>query len=197
MMTHPGLNSPRLIEMRTVLDDVALPDRERRAIEAALAGIQAEWETKKQEAYSEGVAERDRQHHEVLDVAQVFIDDITERRDDVLNGRRSGREVRAWLRDARADFAKLMQQHRGILASEAKLAEMEGQDPAEFQNGFFARFPSLARGAPTLAQRAGEILRRPRRSATGPVGQTKEEFDAAQDALVRELKRFPAMGRRG
>ena len=113
------------------------------------------------------------------------------------NGRQTGREVRAWLRDVRADFAKLMQQHQGIIASEANLAAMEGQDPAAYQAQTFARFPSLAKGAPTLAQRAGEILRRPRRTATGPTPQTQEEFDAAQDELVRALKRFPALGRRG
>lgn len=194
-MTHPGLNSTRLADMRTVLDEVALPDRERRAVEAALAGIQAEWENRKQQAYGEGVAERDRQHHEVLDAAEAFIDEITGRRDDVRNGRRTGREVRAWLRDARADFAKLVQQHQGIIASEAKLAEMEAQDPAAYQAQTFARFPSLANSGPTLAQRAGEILRRPRRSATGSAGQTKEELDAAQDELVSALKRFPAIGR--
>jgi hypothetical protein len=191
---HPGLTSPRLADMRMVLDEV-MSDRERRAVESALSDVETEWKGKKKESYEQGVAERDRLHTEVLDVAGQFIDQIAEARDDVRNGRRSGREMRAWLRDARADFDKLVEQHRGILASEASLAAQESQDAAAYQDQFFARFPRLASSAPTLASRVREILSRPRRPATTPY-QTREELDRAQDELVRELRRFPALGQR-
>ena len=188
---HPGFTSPRLADMRTVLDDVALPDRERRAVESALADVENDWQGRKQESYAHGVDERDRLHTEVLDVAGEFIDQIAEARDDVLNGRRNGRETRAWLRDARADFGKLVEQHRGIIASETALAAREAQDPADFQDETFARFPRLVNGAVTLAAKVRDILSRPRRVAA-PY-QTRDEIERAQDDLVRELKRFPAI----
>ena len=125
-MTHPGFTSPRLADMRLVLDEVPLADRERRAVETALAGVETEWQTKKQESYGQGVAERDRQHGEVIGAAEQFIDAIAEARDDVRNGRRSGREVRAWLRDARADFDKLVEQHRGDASGESRATVYEG-----------------------------------------------------------------------
>lgn len=183
---HPGLTSPRLADMRTVLDEVAMSPREQRAVEAALADIETEWTTKKMDAYGQGVAERDRQHHEVLDAAEAFIDAVVERQDDVRNGRRSAKDVRAWLRDARAEFDKLVEQHRGVTASEARLAEQEAQDVADYQDDLFRRMPRLVSSAPTLVSRVREILSRPRQSATAPY-QTQEDANRGQDDLVRAL----------
>ena len=67
---------------------------------------------------------------------------------------------------------------------------MEAQDPADYQDETCARFPVVAKGAPTLAGRGAEFISRPRRENT-PY-QTREELDKAQDDLVHELKRFPA-----
>lgn len=185
-MTHPGLTSPRLADMRAVVDEIALSPREQRAVESALADIEKEWQDRKMDAYGQGVAERDRQHHEVIDAAEAFIDAVVERQEDVRNGRRTGREVRAWLRDARADFDKLIEQHRGVMASEARLAEQESQDVADYQHELFRRMPQLVPSSPTLLVRVREILSRPRQSATAP-SQTQEDADRAQDDLVRAL----------
>lgn len=192
---HPGFNSPRLADMRAVLDEIVLSDRQRRAVETAIAEVEADWEGRKREAYGEGVAERDRLHFDVIDAAEQFIDAVVERQDDVRNGRRTGKEVRAWLRDARAAFDEIVEQHRGVTASEAKLSAMDATPVDDYQNERLSRSSALgASSFPTLGAKLQDIMRRSRRTTPAPY-QTREDFDAGQDALVRELKRFPAIGR--
>ena len=187
-MTHPGLTSPRLADMRTALDEMNLSDRERREIEAALASIESEWADKRREAYDQAIKIRDGQHEEVIQVTEAFVETIAERYDDVRNGRRSPQEVRAWLRDVRADFDVLSRQHHGIETSEDRLEAMDAMSVDDYQAQRLARLSSLGASAPTLAGRIAETTRQQRSSANGP-RRSREEIDAEQDDLVRALGR--------
>jgi hypothetical protein len=182
-MNHPGYSSSKLVDMRRVLDEEPLSDRDRRAVQSALGEIEGEWQDRHRTHYQQGIEARDGQHGEVLDVAEQFVEAIAERRDDVRNGRRPANEVRAWLRDARAAFEQLTQQHRGIEASEEELAAFEGMDVAEFQADRFARFPGAMAGHVTLGQKIAEVQQR-RHTPAETSGDTTDH-----QAIARELGR--------
>ncbi|GAA1203214.1 hypothetical protein [Pseudonocardia alaniniphila] len=190
--SHPGYMSPRLADMRRVLDEEPLSDKQRRLVQRALADIEGDWKNSHTDAYERGLAARDEQHDEVLEVAGMFCSQISDAHEDVRHGRKSAAEVRAWLRDVRADFEKLTQQHRGIEASEDSLAQLEAMDLDDYQEQQFTRFPLVRQGAPTLNSKLQTIASRreaPRFSAL-----SKAQMDADQDELQRVLRR--ELGRR-
>jgi hypothetical protein len=188
-MTHPGLNSPRLADMRAVLDEVALSNNERHEIELALSDIEADWESKRREAYDHALGVRDDQHDEVIGAADAFGGVIAEWYDNVRNGRCSPQEARAWLRDVRADFDVLTGQHRGIETSEDRLAAMDTMSVDTYQAERLARLSSLGASSPTLMTKIAEFRReQERRSQANGFRRSKEEIDAEQDALVRALR---------
>lgn len=184
-MSHPGLSSPDLTEMRRVLDEVALPDRDRRAVQTALAEIEGHWKNQHQESYGAGVTERDRLHDEVLTVVDQFHTRVSEAIDDVRNGRRTAKEVRSWLRDVHTDHQRLTEQHRGITAREDGLAKYEAMSPEDFQAEQFRRFPMLTKAAPTIAAKVTEQSYRP----PAVPRQSQSQADADQDALAAEISR--------
>lgn len=184
-MSHPGLSSPDLTEMRRVLDEVALPDRDRRALETALAEIEGHWKNQHRESYGAGVAERDRLHDEVLTVVEQFHSRVTEAIDDLRNGRCSHKDVRTWLRDVHTDHQRLTEQHRGIAAREDGLAEYEAMSPEDYQAEQLRRFPLLAKAAPTLAVKVAEHSYRP----PAVPRKSQSQADADQDALAAEMSR--------
>ena len=65
-MTHPGLNSPRLADMRAVLDEVALSNNERHQIASALSEVESEREAQRREGYGHALGVRDDQHAAVM-----------------------------------------------------------------------------------------------------------------------------------
>lgn len=190
-MTHPGLNSPRLADMRAVLDEVALSNNERYQIESALSEIEADWENQRRTAYDHALGVRDDQHDEVIQVAGEFDALLAERYDDVRHGRCSPQEARAWLRDVRADFDVLTRQHRGIETSEDRLEAMESQSVDTYQAERLARLSTLGASSPTLMTKIAESIREQERRSVNQSVQhrSKEEIDAEQDALARALRR--------
>jgi len=195
-MNHPGFTSLRLADMRRVFDEVPMSDRDRRIYQSALNKIEAEWQTRHQDAYGTGLNARDDQHDQVIEVAGQFSDLMAEAIDDVRNGRRSPTEVRSWLRDVRNDFQKLTQQHEGIEISEGRLAGFESMDLADFQADQLTRFPPLANGMSTLAARAQEIAKAREVASRPRQNLSREQMDADQDALARALRRFSALNDR-
>lgn len=181
MSEHPGFTSPRLCDMRRVLDEVPLSARDHRAAEKALADIEAEWQGKHRDAYTAGVDARDNQHDEVLTVTEQFRELIAETIDDVRNGRRSPKEVRSWLRDVHADHGRLADQHRGIEATEDRLSEYEAMSPDDYQAQVFERHPLLVQGATTLRGKAQDNASRVQPASGAGMS------DDDQDALIREL----------
>lgn len=192
-MIHDGLSSSLLRDMRPVLDDVVMADRQRRLVETVISTVEANWQTQRQEKYADALAVRDREHQTVLDVASQFLELIAERAEDVRNGRRAPEEVRGWLRDVQASHQTLTKLHRGVESTEDELSELEAMSPDDFQAKQYERFPLLVDGSPTLAALVEAEASRVRMKAMMP---SKQQMDADQDAMLAERGiRFPASRR--
>jgi hypothetical protein len=196
MTDHPGLSSPRIADMRQLLESEELNDTARRRVETAIEEIETVWANRKREGYDKGVAERDRNHAELLEATNQFRELIKQRADDVRNGRWSAAEARSWLRDVRADFDKLTRWHRGIESSEERLTEVDAMTVDQFQAAQFTRFPMTAGASPTLAAKLAEDANRRTSRRTGP-GLSKAQIDADQEALARGVGRHPDHDARG
>ncbi|MCE0764826.1 hypothetical protein LWC35_18215 [Pseudonocardia kujensis] len=192
MTDHPGMFSPRIADMRQLLEDEDLNDTARRRIETAIEEIDTEWSNRKRSGYEKGIAERDRNHEEVLAAVGEFRDAVAQATDDVRNGRRPADDVRKWLRDVRADFDKLTKWHRGIEASEQRLTDVEAMTASDYQEAQFERFPLTMNGATTLGAKLAEYANR-RPAHRGP-RLSKAQIDAEQDTLLKELRRGNRQG---
>lgn len=152
------LNTKKLSDMRGAADSLPLSPNDRRAVDTAIGRVESHWAQRKQEQYNDGLAQRDKAHSEVIEVAKATREAAKEKLDAIKNGRVSAKEAGAWLRDVVGYHQQLTEQHNAVISTEASLAEFESVGVDDFQEQQFNRFPYLQQDAPTLQKTVKEVI---------------------------------------
>jgi hypothetical protein len=90
----------------------------------------------------------------------------------------------AWLRDVDADFRRLTEAHKGVIASDDRLTVFVQMSPDEYQAEQYQRFPALENAAPTLNRVIGNSTERRQSRRL-----SREQIDAEQAEIARVLGR--------
>lgn len=94
-------------------------------------------------AYGRAIETRDELHADIVRDAEAHTAKVAELTASLRDGRVTPAEARAQLRDIEAARLRLLDSHRGIEASEARLEEMEAMSPDDRRDSTLGRFPAM------------------------------------------------------
>jgi hypothetical protein len=150
-------------------------------VESAIARAETHWENRRSEQYNDALQRIQRQHNEVVQVADDGREKIKELTLALEDGLLSPQEARAQVRTFAGYHADLLAQHRGVAESDTTLSEFMQQDIADFAEEQMERFPSVGQNARPLAYYVNQVIGD---QQTAHHRQTNPEAGAAVDASM-------------
>lgn len=145
-------NESRISELKKMRDEVPFTSEDRDLFDAGFALIEKHWADRQQSTYDDAMERHTTQHEQVWKTANDSTVAIKELTSYLNRGRGDVDKARVLLRDKRAEYSRLYDQHDALIAAQQEIARQYTLSPADYQRQVTERIPAARSSSLTIGR---------------------------------------------